>query len=76
MIVINWQCFSPTPNEIYTNKNGTKYICLSSNNNYEATFQAVTKHKWTFTAHGCQMYDDGQIEWEHSTNGHFEEGKV
>ena len=26
-----------------------------------------------FTAHGCQMYDDGTIEWDGSTGGYFEE---
>lgn len=70
---MNRHYFSPTPQKVYANKNGIKYICLSSNGNYEAVFQAMTKHKWTFTAHGCQMYDDGEIAWNQSTNGRFVE---
>ena len=26
-----------------------------------------------FVAHGCQMYEDGTIEWDSSTGGYFEE---
>lgn len=63
----------PYPNKVYANKNGIKYICLTSNNRYEAVFQAINKTKWTFTAHGCQIYDNGEIEWMHSTNGRFAE---
>lgn len=65
--------FSPTLHKVYANKNGIKYLCLSSSGKYEAIFQAVTKSKWTFTAHGCQMYSDGKIEWDQSTNGLFVE---
>lgn len=70
---MNRHYFSPTPQKVYANKNGIKYICLSSNNRYEAVFQAINKTKWTFTAHGCQIYDNGEIEWMHSTNGRFAE---
>lgn len=63
--------FFPTPHKIYTNKNGLQYICLSSKGHFKAKFQALTKSKWTFTAHGCQIYDDGMIEWDSSTGGYF-----
>ena len=52
--------FNPTPDTIYTNKGGGSYICLEA-------------EKWTFVAHGCQMYEDGTIEWDSSTGGYFEE---
>lgn len=27
---------------------------------------------WTFTAHGVNIYEDGTIDWDFSTNGRFE----
>ena len=27
---------------------------------------------WTFTAHGTNIFPDGSIEWDFSTNGRFE----
>ena len=65
--------FNPTPDTIYTNKGGGSYICLEAEGHFRAKFQRVDKYKWTFTAHGCQMYDDGTIEWDGSTGGHYEE---
>ena len=56
--------FNPTPGTIYTNKGGGSYICLSASGHFEAEFRRVSKYKWTFTAHGCQMYEDGTIEWD------------
>ena len=65
--------FNPTPGTIYTNKGGGSYICLSASGHFEAEFRRVSKYKWTFTAHGCQMYEDGTIEWDGSTGGYFAE---
>ena len=55
--------FNPTPDTIYTNKGGGSYICLEAEGHFRAKFQRVSKYKWTFVAHGCQMYEDGTIEW-------------
>ena len=30
------------------------------------------KSGWTFIAKGIIQYVDGTIEWDHSTDGHFE----
>lgn len=65
--------FNPTPGTIYTNKGGGSYICLEAEGQFRAKFQRVSKYKWTFTAHGCQMYEDGTIEWDGSTRGYFAE---
>lgn len=70
---MNRHYFNPIPNKIYANKNGILYFCLSANGKYEAIFQSVNRSKWTFTAHGCQIYDDGKIEWDQSTGGRFTE---
>ena len=29
------------------------------------------KSGWTITVHNVRMYDDGSIEWDYSTGGHF-----
>ena len=65
--------FNPTPDTIYTNKGGGSYICPEAEGHFRAKFQRVSKSKWTFVAHGCQMYEDGTIEWDSSTGGYFEE---
>lgn len=64
--------FSPIPNKVYSNINGMNYICLASKGQCDGIFQAMTKSKWTFTAHGCHVFDNGKIEWNHSSDGHFE----
>ena len=70
---MNKHYFNPTPGTIYENKGGGSYICLSRSGHFEAEFQRLSKYKWTFTAHGCQMYEDGTIEWDGSTRGYFAE---
>ena len=65
--------FNPTPGTIYTNKGGGSYICLEAEGHFRAKFQRVSKYKWTFTANGCQVYEDGTIEWDGSTGGYFAE---
>ena len=72
---MNRHYFNPTPGTVYENKGGSSYICFSASGHFEAVFQRVDKYKWTFTAHGCQMYDDGTIEWDGSTGGYFAEDK-
>ena len=69
----NRQYFRPTENKVYTNKNGAKYRCLSSNGIDGEMIN--TESKWRFTAHGCQMYDNGTIEWDYSTGGYFDDGR-
>ena len=63
--------FNPQVGRSYTNKNGFSYTCLLSEGNSNADF--ISKANWRFHAHGCQIYTDGTIEWNHSTGGYFEE---
>ena len=49
----NRQYFRPTVNEIYTNKNGSQYICLSADR-FDAEMINTTS-KWRFKALRCQM---------------------
>ena len=62
--------FRPTVNEIYTNKNGSQYRCLSADG-FDAEMIHTTS-KWRFKALGCHMYDDGKIEWNWSIGGYFD----
>lgn len=66
-----WAYFSPVPNTIYTYKDGSKYICLQSDGQGSALLQRIDETRWTFTAYGCQMYTNGMIEWQGSSNGFF-----
>ena len=70
----NRQYFRPTVNEVYTNKNGSQYRCLSVKDGFNAEM-IHTVSKWRFEAWGCQMFDNGTIEWDGSTGGYFDEEK-
>lgn len=63
--------------QTYTNKNGSDYKVLSGSG--DTWIMRQPKSGWTFTAHVITMYDDGQIEWDYSTDGTFDkvdEGKL
>ena len=64
------QYFRPTVNEVYTNKNGSQYLCLSADG-FDAEMIHTTS-KWRFKALGCHMYDDGKIDWNWSIGGYFD----
>jgi len=74
----------PVVGQIYTNRNGCGYRC-TGNHTYlcEETEQrslALGEHVagmervsdgWELSAHGVIQYEDGTIEWNYSTGGHF-----
>lgn len=54
----------------------TRFVCVRRwySDEYSA-HNAVMRNilsGWTFTAHGVNMYEDGTIDWDFSTNGRFE----
>lgn len=55
--------------KIYQNRNGKLYLCknIAGEN---ATMERTTDH-WTLVAHGIRLYEDGTIEWNYSTGGHW-----
>ncbi len=63
--------FMPEQGKRYTNAGGGTFLCLRSEPNGEAVMQNV-KSLWTFEAHGCGIYEDGTMDWDYSTGGHFE----
>lgn len=54
---------------IYRNRNGKWYLCKSVAGE-NATMERITDH-WTLVAHGIRLYEDGTIEWNYSTGGHW-----
>ena len=63
--------FFPIVGMIYTNENGERYKCIEEN--FSCPTMQNIKSGWTCKAHGVGIYSDGKIDWNYSTNGHFEE---
>lgn len=63
---------TPTLGKVYRNDNGSLYRCIGLTLE-GAIFRAVkgTYGKWECTCHGVGQYEDGAIDWDYSTNGHF-----
>ena len=60
--------FTPEARKVYIN-NGGMYRCIMAAEE-RATMQNV-RTGWTFNAIGCGIYEDGTIDWDYSTGGHF-----
>lgn len=58
--------------ETYKNAAGGDYKCLRAENRDTYIMQNISSG-WTFTAHVITRYEDGTIEWDYSSNGHFGE---
>lgn len=58
------------PGRVYRNRGGSKYRCIAGAGDAVARMQN-TASGWMLLAHGTQMYPDGTIEWNYSTEGHF-----
>lgn len=59
--------------QTYRNRNGSDYICKQGGS--DGTILERTTDRWTLTAHGITLYDDGTIEWDSSTGGHWLHGE-
>ena len=63
---------TPKVGETYLNKGGGSYICRD---NFriptECSIMERVSDGYTLTAHGVMQYDDGSIEWDFSTDGHW-----
>lgn len=55
---------------IYTNHNGSDYLCTDNRGLGCYTMERV-KDGWTLEAHVITMYADGTIEWDYSTGGRW-----
>lgn len=65
----------PEEGVIYENRNGWRYLCVAApgpqDTSDAATLQRVTDG-WTLKVHNVYLYPDGRIEWDFSTDGHWE----
>ena len=69
--------FAPQMGEVYENAGGGQYVCTRSW--YHETETACfmnTASGWELLAHGLVRYEDGTIEWDYSTDGGFNEGRL
>lgn len=66
--------FTPTTGRTYHNIGGGSFECLdvTTRRGYTIVTMQNVKSGWTFTAHGCGIYEDGSIDWDYSKNGRFE----
>ena len=55
----------------YRNKGGGTFKCVSYCYGNIYKMRNVLSG-WTFFAHNITMYPNGSIEWDYSTDGHFE----
>lgn len=62
----------PNIGTVYENRGGGKFRCMDTFDG-GAVMQNVAS-KWTFRANGIIQYNDGTIEWDYSTGGHFDHG--
>lgn len=58
--------------QTYRNRNGSDYICKQVGS--DGTILERTTDRWTLEAHGINLYEDGTIEWDYSTGGHWPNG--
>ena len=67
--------FTPVKGEVYTNANGAKYLCEADGHQDEdgrsIAWMTNIKSGWSMTTKGIVMYDNGEIEWDYSTDGTF-----
>ena len=66
----NPQRFAPIPGEVYENAGGGRFKCTSRESRTTAWMTNVASG-WECYAHNIVRYEDGSIEWDYSTDGHF-----
>ena len=66
----NPQRFEPMLLKTYENAGGGRFRCQSKSEG--CIWMQNTASGWTCNVHGLVRYEDGTIEWDYSTGGHFE----
>lgn len=64
--------FNPSAGFVYENAGGGRYLCQYALETGCTAWMQNTASGWTCLAHGIVRYEDGTIEWDYSTGGHFE----
>jgi len=63
--------FVLTRGKVYTNRNGSEYLCKDISPWTGLHLMERVKDGWTLDAHVITMYEDGTIEWDYSTGGRW-----
>lgn len=61
--------FIPTPGVIYHNAGGGNFLCIYVEN--DRVFFINVASGWVLEAHCVNLYENGSIDWNYSTNGYF-----
>lgn len=61
---------APMEGKVYRNRCGSDYRCESRRGGVDA-YMVRIPDGWTCLAHGVRQYEDGTIEWDYSTDGHW-----
>ena len=61
---------TPVVGQVYHNHGGGDYRCTEVIDDRRAVMVRLHDH-WTLIAHGVRQYEDGAIEWDYSTDGHW-----
>lgn len=54
----------------YQNSGGGTFRAMSVTENGNVVFRNI-RTGWELVAHGTVIHDDGKIEWDYSTDGHW-----
>lgn len=69
---MNRKPFTPQPGIGYRNQGGGIFDCIAATDESDVFIMRNRASGWTFNAHGVGIYDDDSIDWNYSTDGHFE----
>lgn len=67
------QLIDPVEGRIYMNNNSSAYRCTRRIDSETAVMVRETDG-WTLIAHRVRRLENGSIEWDHSTGGHWPGG--
>ena len=63
--------FDPIYGEVYENAGGGRFLCESKEGSSRSAWFTNVASGWTCLAKGIIRYEDGTVEWDYSTDGHF-----
>lgn len=69
---MNRKPFTPQSGTGYRNQGGGNFVCIAATEQNDVFIMQNQESGWTLDAHGIGIYDDGSIDWDYSTGGHFE----
>jgi hypothetical protein len=67
------QLIDPVEGKVYLNNNSSAYRCTRRIDSETAVMVRETDG-WTLIAHRVRRLENGSIEWDHSTGGHWPGG--